>query len=215
MLTTTQIKNLKVGILTDVGPYRGLRLSATLAGKSWIFRYKNFEGKIKQLKLGIFPSLSLADAREEIAQYKQMRLKGTDPQQHRQQAIEKSIAEANKAKWEQHKSTYLIEDMVKHYIEEHVDKRRNFKGSKEARRLMERDALPVIGQIAAAELKRSHLHNLVVRLAPSIARDVKREMRAAFEHGIAAGRIPEELRNPVSRLCIILCRIVECLSRNC
>jgi|GEM_PF-2191529 len=52
MLTTTQIKSIKTGILSDVGPYRGLRLNATSAGKSWIFRYKNFEGKIKQLKLG-------------------------------------------------------------------------------------------------------------------------------------------------------------------
>jgi len=56
MLTTTQIKSIKTGILSDVGPHRGLRLNATSAGKSWMFRYKNFEGKIKQLKLGVQPT---------------------------------------------------------------------------------------------------------------------------------------------------------------
>ena len=31
MLTTTQIKSIKTGILSDVGPHRGLRLNATSA----------------------------------------------------------------------------------------------------------------------------------------------------------------------------------------
>lgn len=74
MLTATQIKNIKTGILSDVGPYRGLRLNVSTAGKSWIFRYKNFEGKVKQLKLGMYPSMSLAEAREEVSAYKLMRV---------------------------------------------------------------------------------------------------------------------------------------------
>lgn len=91
MLTTTQIKNIKTGILSDVGPHRGLRLNATSAGKSWIFRYKNFEGKIKQLKLGVFPIMPLAEAREKVADYKHMRRDGIEPQQERQKNIEKAI----------------------------------------------------------------------------------------------------------------------------
>jgi len=175
MLTTTQIKNIKTGILSDVGPHRGLRLNATSAGKSWIFRYKNFEGKIKQLKLGMYPTMPLAEAREKVADYKQMRRDGIDPKQDRQKKIEEAIEAANQAKWEEHKQAYLVRDMVEHYLDEHIEKNRNYKGGKEVRRVFERDALSTLGQIPAAELRRSHIHNLVVMLPASIGRDVKRE----------------------------------------
>jgi hypothetical protein len=72
MLIVTQIKNLKTGILTDAGPYRGLRMQASSAGKSWFYRYRNREGKNRQLKLGMFPFMSLAEAREKVVEYQQM-----------------------------------------------------------------------------------------------------------------------------------------------
>jgi len=200
MLTVTQVKNLKDDILTDTVPYRGLRVKDSSAGKSFFYRYRNVMGNVRQQKLGTYPSMSLADARAAVVEFQQMRRDGKDPKQERQKVIDRTLAAEKEVQWKEHKQSYLVQDMVGHYLDEHIEKNRNYKGGKEVRRVFERDALPILGQIPAAELRRSHIHNLVVTLPASIGRDVKREVRAAFEHGIAAGRIPEELRNPADKI---------------
>ncbi len=60
--------------------------------------------------------MSLAEACEEITEYKLMRVKGVDPQQHRQEAVASAIEAANEDKWAEHCSTYLAQDMFEHYV---------------------------------------------------------------------------------------------------
>ena len=95
----------------------------------------------------------MAEAREKVADYKQLRRDGIDPKQERQKNIDKAIEAANEAKWEEHKQAYLVQDMVGHYLDEHIEKNRNYKGGKEVSRVFERDALPTLGQIPAPSLR--------------------------------------------------------------
>ena len=57
----------------------GLRLRITKTGKkSWIFRYRLF-GKTKDMGLGSFPQISLANARKKRDQQKELVLQDLDP----------------------------------------------------------------------------------------------------------------------------------------
>jgi Arm DNA-binding domain len=54
-------------------------------GKYWRFKYR-FEGKEKRLSLGVYPVVSLADAREARDEYRKQLAKGIDPGIHRKAA---------------------------------------------------------------------------------------------------------------------------------
>ena len=85
-LTSFIIQNLKTpGVHTD---YDGLRLRVTKSGtKQWIYRYRWY-GKTKDMGLGSFPEISLAEARKKRDQNKHLILKNIDP-----------ILSANKIRW--------------------------------------------------------------------------------------------------------------------
>lgn len=61
----------------------GLYLEVDLSGSKW-WRWKyRFGGKEKRLSLGVYPEVSLADAREEMTKYRKLLKNGTDPAEHR------------------------------------------------------------------------------------------------------------------------------------
>jgi len=62
---------------------RGLYLQVTgTGGKSWVLRYM-FRGKAREMGLGSYPDVSLADARDDADNYRKLRKKGSDPIEHR------------------------------------------------------------------------------------------------------------------------------------
>src|ERR1700692_801857 len=95
VLTALKIKqNLKPGMYAD-----GLSLYLKVRpgnSKSWIFRYRT-GGKLRDMGLGPFHTVSLAEAREKAEVCRVMRLKGLDPLEERlkeQQARTIEAAEA-------------------------------------------------------------------------------------------------------------------------
>jgi integrase len=92
-LTVTEVKNAK----PKDKPYRlfdggGLYLEiAPSGGKLWRMKYR-FAGKEKRLAFGVFPDVSLAEARERREQARKLLAKGQDPGQAKKQ--EKAAAEA-------------------------------------------------------------------------------------------------------------------------
>ena len=102
---------------------------------------------------------------------------------------------------EARRDAYSVADMMEDYIVEHVEQNRIRKGITEVNRLNNKNILPTIGKLTAKNLTRAIIHNLIqdiAKTAPVIARDVRRELRAAFEHAISAGRIPETVSNPTN-----------------
>lgn len=79
-LTVKRIESIiKAGAPGKTGDGDGLYLQLNRAGvPSWIFRYK-FSGKSREMGLGRFPMVSLAEARLHSADQKRLLLKGTDP----------------------------------------------------------------------------------------------------------------------------------------
>jgi len=87
-LTDIKIKGLKAGIkidgtLTDktykVSDEKGLYIEVTNKGsKRWRFKYR-FEGKEKLLSVGLYPEVSLKDARNERDEMRKLLAKGIDP----------------------------------------------------------------------------------------------------------------------------------------
>jgi integrase len=81
VLTALKIKqNLKPGMYADgLGLYLKVRPGNS---KSWIFRYRT-AGKLRDMGLGPFHTVSLAEAREKAEVYRVMRFKGLDPLEER------------------------------------------------------------------------------------------------------------------------------------
>lgn len=91
-LTAVQIKNASPGKLSDGG---GLILNKTANGGKWIYRY-SFGGRRREMGLGAFPEVSLADARKARTHWQQQLLQGIDPISERQRITNEQIAEINK-----------------------------------------------------------------------------------------------------------------------
>jgi integrase len=190
----------KPSFLADAPPHSGLRLLAYESGnKTWVYRYRNkITGQLKQVKIGSFSSeLGLAKAREYFNKYKAERDNGGCPatrlKSEKNEA--KEIVKLAKVK------PYTVEDMMDHYIVEHVEQKRTIKGYTEIRRLSNKDIVPNVGKLVAKELSRANVHDLIQQIAaraPAIASDVRRELRAAFDYSISAGRIPEHTNNPTT-----------------
>jgi hypothetical protein len=61
-LMALKVKNHKPGIIPDAHPYLGLRLRGNKNGtKTWMYRYRAGK-KLKQIKLGTYPGMELAEA---------------------------------------------------------------------------------------------------------------------------------------------------------
>ncbi len=61
-----------------VGDPAGLYLCVTGGGRSWILRY-SFDGRRRDLGLGSYMDLSLAEAREKARENRKLVLQGIDP----------------------------------------------------------------------------------------------------------------------------------------
>lgn len=95
-LTNTAILNAKPGEkpvrLFDAG---GLYLEvAPSGGKWWRFKYR-FAGKEKRLSLGVYPEVSLKEARDKRDEARALLRKGVDPSAARRQAVAEEAEQAN------------------------------------------------------------------------------------------------------------------------
>lgn len=95
VLTALKIRqNLKPGMYADgLGLYLKVRAGNS---KSWIFRYRT-GGKLRDMGLGPFHTVSLAEAREKAEACRAMRLKGLDPLNERHKEQQARTAEAAEA----------------------------------------------------------------------------------------------------------------------
>lgn len=95
VLTALKIKqNLKPGMYADgLGLYLKVRAGNS---KSWIFRYRT-GGRLRDMGLGPFHTVSLAEAREKAEVCRAMRLKGLDPLNERHKEQQARVIEATEA----------------------------------------------------------------------------------------------------------------------
>jgi len=208
-LNAASIKAMKVGDkdLSDIEENEGLRVSCGKGStKSFFYRYKSpITDKLCQIKIGRFPSTSLAEARVELQALKDMR------QEMRCPATEQKQAKKDKALKEHKLSARMtVEEVVELYLSQYIEDRkvngkliagaRKIKGQKETRRTLYGDAVKALGKRYAEEVTRKDIVNMIIAIVDRgsnvQAGNVLREFIAAYEYSIGLEKFPDEFANP-------------------
>jgi len=172
--TDTMIRNLKSDKKMYLREADGFTIRVMPSGaKTWLFVY-TFDGRRKEMNLGSYPDVSLADARGKHADAKKLLKNGKDPA-----AIE---AEAK----EERRKSPMVADLCSEYIEKHA---KRFKKSwRQDEELLKRDVLPSWGKRKAEDVRKRDvtllLESIVERGSPSMSNRVFSVIRKMFNFAV-------------------------------
>ena len=182
MLTDTAIRNLKPKEAAyKVSDGGGMYLLVSPKGGKW-WRYKyRFEGDEKCLSLGVYPDISLKDARGLRDEARKLLAKGTDPSENR-----KALKSANADRAANSFEVVAREWYAKHspgWAPDHAQR---------VLRLFERDIFPRIGGRPVADVPAPDLLAMLRRIENREALDTAHRARSncgqVFRYAIATGR---------------------------
>lgn len=155
----------------------------------WRLKYR-VAGKEKLLALGVYPDVTLAEARQKRADAKKVLAAGGDPGQEKQeekQAKEQAVAnsfERLAMEWHTHKSTSWSEGYAEHLL-----------------MYLKKDIFPFIGQKAITDISQVEMLNVLRKMEQRGVLDKLKKTRQAcrqiFTYAIITGRAEH---NPVSDL---------------
>ena len=149
-------------------------------GKYWRLKYR-FHGKEKRLAIGVFPQISLAEAREERERAKKLLAENKDPSQLKQ--LEKLTSKVSS------ENTY--ESVAREWHEKQKEGWKENHAEAVMRRL-ERDIFPKIGNRPIAEITAPELLAVIriieKRGALDVAHRAKQTSGQIFRYAIATGR---------------------------
>ena len=168
----------------------GLRLVASTAWRSWVYRYKSpVDSKMRQVQIGRWPAMGLPAAMLSWEDLRKRRDAGQDPAQDKRQARAVVVAKAKE-------EAYTVRALCNDYLKGHVDVHRKEKGRKEMRRLMDAH-LDTIADKPAASITRADAFNLLEGLVniPESAKTLRGELGAAWDYALDAGRLPDTSPN--------------------
>lgn len=180
--------------LSDGG---GLNLEVRSTGsKYWRLAYRH-QQKQKTLALGVYPAVSLADARQSALEAKKLLLNNTDPNTHKKQTKALSV----------HNS---FKPIAKEWHKKESGRWSQIHATKVWRTIKD-DVLPSLGDMAISDIKtKDILHVIKVieqRGALDVASRVKQRISAIFRHAIQTGYVEH---NPVDQLTgVLLTRKVQ------
>jgi integrase len=121
-----------------VGGVRGLILNVTMYGsRSWVLRYQ-VAGKRRDLGLGAYPSVTLADAREAARAARAKLAQGIDPIEDARRAKTRLVAEIHTA--------MTFGEAARRYIASHEKAWKRPKHAQQWQRSLDRYASPVLGK---------------------------------------------------------------------
>lgn len=173
--------------------YPGLRIRRTNAARVFFHRYRARDGALREIKLGEFGPMTLAEARKALGRLKLERERGVDPQLQKQQVR----TEARRQREAEKLASYTVEKLVEDFVTEKLDAQ---KRGAEGARLLRRDLLPKLGDRAATALTRRELQDEVIRpmlkRAPRGGTYLLSRIRCAYAHAAEQGRIPDDFVFP-------------------
>ncbi len=133
----------------SVGGAPGLHLViGASGGRSWIARV-SVNGKRRDVGLGSYPDVSLAQARERVREIRQQAAEGHDPVEAKRAEIAARAAERAKA--------VTFDDAASSYIEAQTSGWSNAKHAQQWERTLATYASPVIGKLAVADIRTVHI----------------------------------------------------------
>ncbi len=190
-------KQLTAGQHFTISDCPGLRLEATTARRSWIYRYKSpTDGRMRQVKLGEWPAMSPAAAHVEWEKRRAERDAGVDLSAVNKAAISDKRATVQREKDKARNGVLTVARVCDEYLVERVEKNRSAKGSKEVRRMFA-TMLGDDGDLEAATLTRAQAFALLTRYVdvPVQGAKLRAELGAAWDYSLDAGRLPESAPN--------------------
>lgn len=166
---------------------QGLRLVATATRKTWTYRYKADDGRMKQIALGQWPLMAAAQAATAWQAQRDARAVGIDPRA------------ARKAAKVQAAGPLLVRQLVQDFIDGHLLPSRAEEGGLAAKRklLLVLDENPEFAAMEPAAVSRSVAFDLIdaMKATPNAAAKVRSMMGSAWDYALDAGKINGDVPN--------------------
>lgn len=181
LLTSRKIETAKVAdkeyLLSD-GDRLFLRVREN-GEKDWYFIY-TFKGKRDKYMLGKYPTLSLEEVRVRADRHRQLVKDGINP---KEQAIKDALkAEVERQALEASSKRVNVNRLFDLWHALHLKDRKD--AGKEVYRMFHKDVLPIIGNLAAEDIKKAHIvsitNALIERNVPRMAKVILSLMRQMF-----------------------------------
>ncbi|WP_028300748.1 tyrosine-type recombinase/integrase [Oceanospirillum beijerinckii] len=194
--------------LSDTADNRGLRVTCGKTGKkTFFYRYKSpVTKKLTQIKIGVFPDTTLAQARTELHELKKMRDEGKCPK------LEKEALLEEQAKEQAEQTIFTVKDVIDLYLTQYIEDRRledgsispgarKPKGQDEVRRTLYSDPVKILGDKPATEVSAREITEMIQKIAldrdaPVQAGNALRELSTAFEFAMSKHIFSERFVNP-------------------
>ncbi len=168
--------------LSDGG---GLFLQVLKSGKYWRMNYR-FADKQKTLSIGVYPSVTLKEARNKREKAKKLLESNIDPSQHKKKEKRKAFADAQAA---------TFEGVARELIEKN-----NVKWSppylKSTQSRLERHVLPWLGSMRIADIEPPDVLSVIQRAENrgtiEMAHRLKMLCSQVFRYAVATGRIKSD-----------------------
>ena len=215
-MTATSLKNLKpqakaFEVADTSSP--GLRIRINPTGKkTWFYRHKDpATGKMAKLTIGSFPAMSLADARAQWSELKNIRDRGLSPKSYRQHEVRQQQAEIDQSAEKSAQSSFTFNILVDIYIRHISDpaqgrQRGGFQKSwTDTQRNLVKHAAPVLGHMPAGDVTRYDVGDLLETLRtghPVLPNRVAAAISSMYNFAITSPKLRDQaiVVNPAYRI---------------
>lgn len=171
----------------------GLRLAVSSSRKTWIYRYKAADGRMKQVAIGQWPAVSVQAAAAQWQALRGQRGDGIDPGQQRR-AERKALRGESAAP-----TAYTVRQLVQDYIEGHLAQNRKPAGLLAARRALAKllDDSPDFAARPAQDIKRADAFDILDarKATPTSAAKLRSLLGAGWDYALDAGRLDGDAPN--------------------
>jgi integrase len=165
----------------------GLQVTKTGARGFFLAYTAPVTGKRRTMSLGLYPTVSLAEARNRCREARRLLAKGIDPTEQRE-----ADREAARAEREAEQARGTVADLFDLYLT-NLKRNGRTRGADEAKTIYDRDIGPVIGAMKARDVTPDHVADILARVLAraqkhghtgvTIANRTRSYLRAAFEMG--------------------------------
>lgn len=148
-MSPIEVRRLNTPGYHAVGGVSGLLLQVTrTGGRSWILRFR-IGDKRRDLGLGPFPDVTLAQAREKARAARDLIAQGLDPVESRREVVADMVAKQAK--------TLTFDEATKKFMSKKGNEFRNRKHAAQWTRTLETYAGPVIGSLSVSQIELAHI----------------------------------------------------------
>jgi integrase len=180
-------KQLKPGQHMVIAGCLGLRLVASESRKTWAYRYKSDDGKMKQISFAQWPNVSVQEAVTKWQELRNQKTAGTDPVQQR------------KAERVQPAPTYTVAMLVEDYVTNYILVSRKTPSAVAAQRSLAQclESNPKLAAMPAVDVTRGVAFDVIdaKKATPTAAHKLRSLLGAAWEYALDSGRIGGDVPN--------------------